>query len=103
MRIALIICAAIFAAALVALIKTENALKNQNAIIDALYAHNIAAVRRGDHDAWIPWSHLESYSATMLRFWDWGYTRLLPPEDFEKVKPYIGLPADPDDEEVAAE
>lgn len=32
---------------------------------------------------------MAAYGTTLFRWWDWGYTRILPKELFEKVKPYI--------------
>lgn len=34
-------------------------------------------------------SDMETYDSTLWRLWDWGYTRILPKEKFELVKPYI--------------
>jgi hypothetical protein len=31
----------------------------------------------------------ESYEKTLFRLWDWGYTRILPKDKFEIIKPYI--------------
>lgn len=31
----------------------------------------------------------EDYEKTLYRLWDWGYTRILPPDKFEIIKPYI--------------
>ena len=32
---------------------------------------------------------MENYVLTLLRIWDWGYTRILPNDKFEIIKPYI--------------
>lgn len=32
---------------------------------------------------------MENYVLTFLRIWDWGYTRILPKDKFEIIKPYI--------------
>ena len=32
---------------------------------------------------------MESYDQTLFRLWDFGYKRILPTEQFEKIKPYI--------------
>jgi hypothetical protein len=31
----------------------------------------------------------EKYTCTLYRLWDWGYTRILPKEKFELIKPFI--------------
>lgn len=33
---------------------------------------------------------MESYFKTLFRFWDFGYKHILPKEDFELIKPYLG-------------
>ena len=72
--------------------KNENAFKMHKTIDDAIllykkhciYRHKKPAV---DHD------DVEHYFKTAFRIWDWGYTKLLPKEKLEIIKPYIGLPA----------
>ena len=32
---------------------------------------------------------MENYVLTLLRIWDWGYTKILPKDKFEIIKPYI--------------
>lgn len=32
---------------------------------------------------------MESFVRTLFRLWDWGYTRILPEEYFELIKPYF--------------
>ena len=31
----------------------------------------------------------ESYTETLFRLWDWGYTRILPEKEYEIIKPYL--------------
>ena len=37
----------------------------------------------------VSYDDMESDNKTLLRLWDWGYTRILPPEKFELIKPFI--------------
>lgn len=37
----------------------------------------------------VSWDDKESYERTLFRFWDWGCTRILPPEKYEIIKPYL--------------
>ena len=37
----------------------------------------------------VSYNDLESYDATLFRFWDWGYKHILPKEKFEIIEPYI--------------
>lgn len=32
---------------------------------------------------------MESYDSTFRRFWDWGYTKILPPNYFKLIEPFI--------------
>ena len=69
------------------LIKSDNALRNQVKILNAIDAY---ADETGDcKNALFIMNRMESFSQTMWRLWDWGYTRILPKEDFEWIKPYI--------------
>ena len=37
----------------------------------------------------VSFNDMESYNRTLCRLWDWSYTRILPKEKFEIIKPYI--------------
>ena len=37
----------------------------------------------------VDYSDMRSYKGIYVRFWDWGYTNILPPEKFVIIKPYI--------------
>jgi hypothetical protein len=69
------------------IIKAENAYKNQmiiyNAIVDYDKYYNDC------EKALKLLKNVEDYTSTVFRLWDWGYTRILPKEDFELIKPYI--------------
>ena len=69
------------------MIKTENAYDNQVKILDAIveYGHESGDLTKAMHML----DHIESLFLTIFRMWDWGYTRILPKEDFELIKPYL--------------
>lgn len=70
--------------------KNKNAYNNQMKIMHAIYLYNMNEIENGVRVfSNISFEDMESYRATLLRFWDWGYTRILPKEKFELVKPYI--------------
>lgn len=81
----------ILALLIVFLIKNEWTCRMHGKIGDAVLAYQLDRIR--NHD--IAGSNLvsvwdsESYEKTLFRLWDWGYTRILPPEKFELIKPYI--------------
>ena len=73
------------------LIKNENACKNQLIIADAIYDYGVEMITEGCSyaDLAVDFDDMESYRKTLFRLWDWGYKRILPPDKFEFVKPYI--------------
>ena len=89
--IVLIICG-------VMLIKNEVTYRNRIKILNAIYRYSFNNIAK-DFDNWQPgqpqtWdsvnsSDMEDYDTTLYRFWDWGYTRILPPDKFELIKPFI--------------
>lgn len=54
-----------------------------------LYHLDKIAKREFDYEADVDYDDEEPYDKTLWRLWDWGYTRILPPEKFEFIKPYI--------------
>ena len=73
----------------VAWIKNDNAYNNQMRIADAVYEYHMFVIRNHQDDFLVEYSDIEKYEETFCRFWDWGYTRLLPPDKFEIIKPFI--------------
>lgn len=73
-----------------ALIKNENTYKNRMIIAHAIFRYHSALIlsERAD-DISVSYDDMEPYDDTFKRWWDWSYTRLLPSEKFELVKPYI--------------
>lgn len=60
-------------------------------IIEAIYQYKIHCIEKrmfSEMDS-IRYSDMEKVGRTLLRFWDWGYTRILPKDKFEMIKPYI--------------
>ena len=68
--------------------KNENTFNNHCMILNAIYMYRTDCIRK-----WIELSvdydDKENYIKTVFRFWDWGYTRILPKDKFEIIKPYI--------------
>lgn len=63
--------------------KSDNALDMQIYIASGIHQYILA----GGTD--VTYADMESYLRTIIRFWDWGYTRILPPDKFEKIRPYL--------------
>lgn len=70
---------------LILAIKNKITGRNREIIMCAIFVHN-TKVR---HEKRIDYDVMEAYDRTWLRLWDWGYTRIVPPEVLEKIKPYI--------------
>lgn len=67
----------------------KNVYKQRRTIIDAIYYYHIVCTL--SHSEFeVHYYDMESYTATSMRIWDWGHTRILPKEKFEIIKPYIG-------------
>ena len=58
---------------------------------DAIYRHHVVCIMDGDYEALhsVDYNDMESYEATLFRLWDWGYSRILPKDKLEIIKPYI--------------
>ena len=73
---------------LVMLVKNEVTLRHHLRLNSAIYTRHIWHIQHGlpldvDYD------DMESYEKTLFRLWDWGYTRILPPDKFELIKPFL--------------
>lgn len=76
----------------IALAKNEVTYRNRIIILEAIqryHAHLFKEGLFGQADLMVTHMDMEYYGDTLKRFWDWGYTRILPPEKFELIKPYI--------------
>ena len=74
-----------------ALCKNENTFRNRAKIIKAIYRFEVDMTSKGDYESLrkVDCLHMENYDETNKRFWDWGYTRILPKEQYELIEPYI--------------
>lgn len=73
-------------------IKNENTEKQRCRIIEAIYAYSKWAIYNTDttaYELFKLYESMEPYGQTFLRLWDWGYKRILPSNEYEKIKPYI--------------
>lgn len=77
------------------LTRIENTSKNQMIIAAAIFAYQN---RMCDEHDWtssspieyaVSYDDMESFDDTYKRWLDWGYTRILPPDKFEIIEPYI--------------
>ena len=73
------------------MLKNENACKNHCIIIDVILEHHIRVLNSSDmlRHFEVDYNDAEPYGKTLFRLYDWGYTRILPKEKYEIIKPYI--------------
>lgn len=79
LKIYLIVCA-------IALLKNECTAYMRMKISDAIISYQL---NRDFFGRIVSLNDMEDYDSTFYRWWDWGYTRILPPEKFKIIKPWI--------------
>lgn len=87
---ALIICGLLVVFYTIMMFKNDSCLKNRMIIMNAIHdycmyqlANNIIAANV------VSYCDMEDYDKTLKRFWDWGYTRILPHDKFMLIRPFI--------------
>lgn len=77
---------------LILIVKNFNTFEKRQKIINAIGAYLRCVIEEGGFYPYsnaVDFDDMESYKKTFFRLWDWGYTRILPPEKFEIIKPFI--------------
>lgn len=87
--ITMCISIAFFAFCIFMIIKNENAYQQHMLITYAIGLYQLDKIDKREYDYEVDFHDEEPYDKTLWRLWDWGYTRILPPEKFEIIKPYI--------------
>ena len=62
--------------------------KNILKINEAIFVYQVDCINKGVHFV-VDYDDIEDYHKVLYRLWDWGYTRILPKDKFEIIKPYI--------------
>lgn len=70
------------------LVKNDRTYAMHMKILDAILKYRLQCIDQ-DKPCKVDFDDMESYDETFHRFWDWGYTNILPKEKFEIIKPYI--------------
>lgn len=86
--ITLVVCVIVL---IFAMCKNSNTYKNRQIILNAIFVYQMKCIWNHEEGV-VEYSDMSHYDKTFYRIWDWGYTRILPKEKFEVIKPYIGLP-----------
>lgn len=91
MKVALILCAVLFVCTLVMGLKNDFTFGARTKITDAIFRYHMHCLMSGDYEGarLVTFEDMESYDTTMYRIWDWGYKRILPPDKFELIRPFI--------------
>ena len=72
------------------MIKNIFTLRNSNIIIEAIRKYQIDMIMLGEYNVYaVDYDDMEPYIKTLLRYYDFGYTNILPVEKYEIIKPYI--------------
>ena len=87
--IVFIVCVFAFIYCSYRLVKTNNTHKQRMRILKAIFAYQKSRLNVGDTNFAVDYSDMELYDETDDRLWDWSYKRILPPEKFEIIKPFI--------------
>lgn len=66
--------------------KNLNTYVNRNKILNAMLRYNRYHWRDGEI---LTVDSVESYTSTLLRFWDWGYKNIVDEETYLKIKGLI--------------
>ena len=72
-------------------IKNENTYKKRIIIINAIsaYYYDSISKKKYDYKKYVIYDDMEPSGKTLMRLYDFGYTRILPKEKYEIIKPYI--------------
>lgn len=93
-------CGLILISNIIALIKNNFTYKNQSIILEAICKYELHLIKEERYDEIrVSFKDMESYDATQRRWYDWGYTRILPSEKFELIKPFINTERRVDNEQ----
>ena len=90
-KIILVICWITLVGCIVIGIKNTVTCKMHLKLNDAVFAYHMGCIFNGDYQGLkaVDYEDMEPYETTLFRLWDWGYTRILPADKFEIIKPFI--------------
>lgn len=90
-NVVLILCAVLLVCTAVMGLKNDATFFARTKITDAIFKYHMHCIVSNNYEGarLVTFEDMESYDDTMRRIWDWGYKRILPPEKFELIKPFI--------------
>lgn len=72
-------------------IKNDVTFRNHKIIGDAIFRFKMDLIKHGHYISPVSYDDMEPYGKTLFRIWDWGCSRILPPEKLELIRPYIEM------------
>lgn len=70
-------------------IRNEVAYQNRVKILNAICDYNLNQISSETYGSLISYDEMEPYESTMWRIWDFGCIRIVPPETFKMIQPYL--------------
>jgi len=81
------------------LIKNENTFKMHVTIMAAIHLYRMTLIKLDQYEMCeVDYYDMEPYEKTLLRFWDWGYKHILPPDKFKVIEPFLKIQEEESDE-----
>lgn len=75
---------------LVMFAKTEVTGRQRMRIVNAIWRYECERFDKGCWEkAEVNYNDMEPFDKTLFRLWDWDCKRILPPEKYEIIKPYL--------------
>ena len=72
------------------IIRNEFTYYNHQKIIDAISKYNHQQILHNHYDLKLDYdTNMESYSRTIWRLWDFGCKRIVTPDIYKKIEPYL--------------
>ena len=84
----LALCAIAMLILLILGFKNNNAFKQTQIIINAIYNYHLSCISNRS-ESLVEYEDMKPYDNVWLNLFDWGYTNILPKEKFEIIKPFI--------------
>ena len=69
-------------------LKVKNTVKQRKRIHKAIFKYQMRYVAN-EATVTVFFDDMEEYEKTLYRFWDWSCKRILPPEKFKIIEPFI--------------
>lgn len=97
MKIFMIVWGIIISGAIYVALKAFRTSDLFDILRDAIYDYNVYLISNHNYNSGkrpdlMPYLYQRDekiFDKTLWRLWDWGYEHILPPEDLEKIRPFI--------------